>query len=141
MESYFDLTMCAFLGCLAFSADQTEGAGFIEFMGNFSDIINSFVTIVYVGMAFAYVIKGFTKLYRNRKNLQSKHLKKEMRVYIEEVRNSSLSKVMYNLVFLTRRLITALVLVLLWPYPYFQSFTLVVLSFANLWYFIAVKPM
>ena len=64
-----------------------------------------------------------------------------MRVYIDDVKNSSSSKMIYNLIFLTRRLITALVLVLLFAYPYFQSFTLVILSFLNLCYMIEVKPL
>ena len=141
MESYFDLTMCAFLGSLAFNADQSEGRGIGEFMDNYSDIINSLVTMVYIGMGIVFVLVGFIRLYRNRHDLQSKQFNHSMRVYLEGVRNSSLSKMMYNLVFLSRRLITGLVLVMLSPYPYFQSYTLVVLSFLNLLYLIDVKPL
>ena len=68
MESYFDLTMCAILGFL--DQDQTEGGGIREFMGNYSDIINSMVTIVYVVMGFVFVIVGFVKLYLNRHYLR-----------------------------------------------------------------------
>ena len=118
MESYFDLTMCSFLGYLAFSTDSTKG-GIGEFMENYSDITNSLVTIVYLVMGFIFVIVGLTCLYKNRKDLQSNQFNHSMRVYFEGVRNSSLSKMMYNLVFLSRRLITGLVLVLLSPYPYF----------------------
>ena len=110
-------------------------------MGNYSDITNSLVTIVYVVMGFVFLIIGATVLFINRDNLYSKKLQEEMRVYFEGVRTSSFLRMIYNLTFLIRRLITAVVLVMLTPYPYFQSNTLVVLSFANIWYLTEAMPL
>ena len=62
MEAYFDLTMCAFLGCLAFSVDQTEGGGIGEFLGNYSDITNSLLTIVYLMMGLFFPFYGLYQI-------------------------------------------------------------------------------
>ena len=64
MESYFDLTLCAVLGGLAFVNDYEKGETFADYFRTPDDIFNSAVTIMYISLAVIFPLFGYAMIMR-----------------------------------------------------------------------------
>ena len=82
-------------------------------MGNYSDITNSLVTIGYLVVGLLFPIIGLFLIFRNKKLINEESVQRKLKVYIEGIRTSKMSRMLYNFFFLMRKLVTGFVLVII----------------------------
>ena len=86
-----------------------------------------------------FPIWGAFGILMNRTQLESKQFKLRYGVFTQDIHTSSVGKAMFNIIYIVRRVLTALIIVSI-DFPLAQCQLMVVLSTMNLIYLIVAKP-
>lgn len=132
LETYIDMALATFLLFMAFTYSvEDQFSEFAETLSSLLGIANLFVIVGTLGSICYY-----TRKYFNMKLLRKKVLPEFLWVYYDAISLKTLGQANYNFFYLTRRFLTAMILVRMQNYPFFQCVLLLMLSLANLAYLI-----
>ena len=90
---------------------------------------------------FVFPCYGFYIIICNFKKLDKKETKDKVGIFIDNIKLDNKHRVMFNVYFLCRKLLTVLVLVFMDDFPFFQMVILMLLGTLNLIYLITEKPL
>ena len=110
MESYFDLAMCTCMNTLAVYRSK-DSADFMENLHGRDNILNFVICAICVVWIFYFPIFVYNIIRRNYNNLDRREIKREYKIYYEDLRTENFHSANYNTYFLIRRFITVYVLV------------------------------
>lgn len=99
-----------------------------------STIITSLIIIFYM------LFYSFVKIHCNQGNLNDPEIRSQLGVLTDGYKLYSYHSSMYNVYYLTRRVLTSIILVVFHEHPYFQASMLLVMSTINLIYTFSEKP-
>ena len=106
-----------------------------------SNILVSLTTIFYDFALILYPIYAYILISDNFSTLSTDNTTNRYGIFYEGISIKTKMTAIYNVIFMARRLITALVLVLMCDFPIFQTQLLLVMSTANVIYMISFKPL
>ena len=136
MECFFPLLMCGFVGINSlFEFD------FSIFIGSSSDVFNIIVTMLFCGLLMYLPYVWLKGILNNFKELQSRRVKSIYGFLYENNKTDCKINAVYNIIFITRRFLTVIVIVFLREFSYFQLLILIIFSLLNLIYLVVMKPM
>jgi len=137
MEAYFDNCFCTFLNLTSLLRAKDLNL----FFSTRDDIFSSMVTIFYVLTILAFPVWVFFKIKAKLGYLNHKENLENIGFLYEGVKIKQGVHAYYNVFFLSRRLLTALVLMFLKENPFFQCQFLLVFSTMNFIYMISEQPL
>jgi hypothetical protein len=124
LETYFDLVICSFINTQAFM-DSKDSADFNEFWNNFDDFICSSITVFHFFFVFylpCFCMKLMMDTWKEAK-FKTRDYDKErsawIRVLEENIRQDEFYSRMNTVMFLYRRLMSGMLLIVSHKYPYF----------------------
>ena len=133
LETYFDLVICSFINVKAFS-DAKDWDDFKEFWNNFDDFVCSAITVFHY--VFVFYLPVFCHKLMNDTWKEAKYncrdFDKErsawIRVMEANIRQDEYYSRMNTVMFLYRRLMSGMLLIVSRNYPYFQGVVLLMFS-------------
>ena len=137
LESYFDICFCAMLNSIAFKESNDHGELSLHF-STLSNISCSVITIFYDFALLTFPVYGYLVVKKNFETLETTKTIEKYGIFTEGMRVRNMHQALYNIYFMSRRFITALVLIFLAPFPFFQCQFLLVMSTVNFIYLVAV---
>ena len=107
LESYFDLSICGILGVFAF----IEFDSIDVFFQSRDDIACTVLTILYTFFVLIFPVYTYRRVKSNFKRLFTKKTQKWYGYIIEDVSTKSVDQSLYNVYFMLRRFMLAVVLI------------------------------
>ena len=139
MECYFELAMCTFLNLEAFKVCSTWQE-FKVYVSTPDDILSSALTLVTLVIVVLFPIGVYYKITTKFDQLGQRSSIEKYGPLFDEFRLETKASAAYQVIFMTRRLLIVMVLVLLRNYTFYQGMILLPLSLANLGYLCRCKP-
>ena len=106
-----------------------------------SNILVSLITIFYDFALILFPVYAFILIRDNFSTLSTDNTTNRYGIFYEGMSLKTKLTAIYNVIFMTRRLITALVLVLMYDFPFFQTQLLLVMSAMNVIYMVSFQPL
>ena len=101
----------------------------------------SLTTVFYDFALILFPVYVFIFIHDNFSTLNTDNTRNRYGIFYEGMSLKTKLNALYNVIFMTRRLITAVILVLMYDFPFFQTQLLLVMSTANVIYMISFKPL
>jgi len=139
LESYFDICFCAFLNTIAFK-DAIKQSLLHEHFSTLSNIWVSLTTVFYDLALIIFPLYAYFLIRDNFATLSTDNTMNKFGIFYEGMSLRTKMSSMYNVIFMLRRLLTAIVLVFMTELPFFQTQLLLVMSTMNVIYMVSVKP-
>lgn len=137
LENLFELSICTCLGLYAFY----EGRGkWSNFWQTPHDQLNTVILILHAFLVMAFLVYSPWVILKNFRVLRTKKCKEQHEVLYEGLNVHHKLHALYNVFFLWRRALIALVLIFGGFWSFFQITCLVCMSFLNLCYQVTYKP-
>ena len=118
LESYFDICFCAFLNTIAFK-DAIQQGFLYEHFSTLSNIWVSLTTIFYDFALLLFPLYAYLLIRDNFETLSTDKTTNKFGIFYEGMNLRTKVSAMYNVIFMARRLITAIVLVFMTDLPFF----------------------
>ena len=119
LECYFDLVICSFINIDAFLEAETKEELKKFFTQSNDDIFCSTLTIFYGVLVFTFPVFGYMLVRKYQGKFDDDETPEIVSVFMDGVRTDTYHGSMYNIYFLLRRFLTAVVLVWVRRYPFF----------------------
>lgn len=139
MESYFELLIFTIINVLSFEGSINAGT-FKQFYSTPLEVVSISLVGAYLLLFLIYPIFGAVLIYMNQENLKYGKVPSQLKPFLEGLKMNNFHSLMYNIYFLIRRIMTAVILVTAQDHPYFQCCCITVLSLLNLLFQIMNKP-
>mgnify|MGYP006893271306 CR=1 FL=1 len=118
LESYFDICFCSMLNTIALGEAISQG-NIYEHFSTTSNICVSVITLLYDLALIIFPIYAYLVIKKNFNNLSTKTTTDKYGFYYEDINLGSMITAQYNIIFMVRRLLTALLLVFMYDLPFF----------------------
>jgi len=139
MESYFELFIFTIVNVLAIEGSFKAG-DFKQFYSTPLEVVSTSLVGAYLLLFLIYPLFGAVLICTNAEKIKFGKVPYQLQPFLQGLKKDSLTCTLYNIWFLFRRALTAMILVMAQDHPYFQCCFLVILSLINITYQIMVKP-
>ena len=136
-QAYIDFFICI---CLSIFELRNPEEPLQNYFSNIQDGFCSVCSIIFMVVCSVFPIWAFAKIYYNFEKLEEEEFKETYGSLYDDLKTNCLVSSMYHMMFLARRFIIVMLLMLAEESTYFQIMSFLTLSFMNLGILIHFRP-